>query len=325
MTAYPEHLQASSNTPLDPFWLHGVIPLLSARVILFRHNLGPHCTSPERHEAMNYCLRAAYNTAGYVRRCLNWAPTSTPEDSSDPKQALHQRLRVQADHFLCKHLWRVTLILAFRGEYEQALICVHLMSIIGDMRKVNMACGRNLSWFLSQLLAQTKDGTHSIHSLDLNEELIAYASGDVQGDSETAWVWTGGDIQLTPLPSFSSPVPEVVSNGAPSSTAANTPSALSAPFIVEEKPPLTALLTQREMNDWGGWDRVENMLHELMQEQERQRASNHSYQQSSHSSNKRVQMGSGHNSGRLAQGPTSAPASPTPPVGASRISIANII
>jgi hypothetical protein len=328
MTAYPEHLQTSSDTPLDPFWLHGVIPLLSARMILFRHNLGPNCTSPERHEAMNYCLRAAFNTTEYVGRCLNWTPPlpTTPGDHDNPKQALHYRIRVQADHFLCKHLWRTTLILAFRGEYEQALICVRYMALIGDMRKVNMACGRNLSWFLSQLVARTKDGTHSIHSLDLNEELIAYASGDVQGDSESSWVWAGGDNQSTPTVSFSSPVPETQGLSTPTSTAGNTPTAAQAPSILEEKPPLTALLTQRELEDWGGWERVEAMLHDLIQEHERQRVTTHVYQQSSHSNNKRVQMSSSGNiSGRMAQGPTSAPASPTPPVGASRISIANII
>lgn len=326
ITSYPDHLQISNDAPLDPFWLHSITPLLSARIILFRHNLGPHCSSPERHEAMNHCLRAAFSTVGYLKRCLDWEPGVPKVPRKDIQFALHQRIRSQSDYFLCKHLWRTTLILAFRGEYEQALVCVRFMSIIGDMRKVNMASGRNLSWFLSQLLLRTRDGTHSIHSLDLNEELIAYASGDVQGDPENSWIWTSGDDrQSSPQQSSPSPLPDAADQITPAVTAVNTTISGSSPFDQEERSPFIALVTQREMNDWGGWERVENLLHELMQEQERQRTSSHVYQQQSHGSSKRVQVSSTHGVTRLARGPTSASSSPTPSASASRMSIANII
>jgi hypothetical protein len=298
MISYPEMLQTTSTQHIDPYLLHAVFPLQAARIILYRHNLTIQCTRQERNEAMDNCLRTALDTVSYIKRCLA-SPPPSPErlgPTSNARLGLEEKIRMQADHFICKHIWRTTLILCFRGDYDSAMVCVRLSSIIGDMRKVNMACGRNLSWFLGQLLSRARADQLTSHQLEMDEEMVAYASGDLQGDADNAWVWAGGNA----------PAPE----GA---------AALSAPQASGDKPPLTALLTEKEMNDWGGWERVESLVQELMQEQERQRGKKHSYQDSQHNNTKRVKL-----SPSIMSTPTKGP-SPTPPVGASRMSIASII
>jgi hypothetical protein len=308
MKSYPEHLQTTSTQPLEPFLLHGVFPLQMARILLYRHNLTTHCTPQERNEAMSSCLRAAYDTAGYVRRVLRSPPSSpdgAPINPSDERSALNDKIRVQADNFICKHLWRTTLMLCFRGDYAVALECVRFSIIIGDMRKVNVACGRNLSWFLSQLLSRLAAGKLGTHQLELDEEMLAYATGDLQADPDNAWIWAISEAQHTEQPIS---IPGV----------APAPAAPALSPTPSEDEPKTALLTDPEVSDWGGWARVESLLQELLAEQEKQKSTQHRYSTSAHSSTKRVQLSP-------KDAPTSSGTSPGPPVGASRISIANII
>ena len=87
----------------------------------------------------------------------------------------------------------------------------------------------------------------------------------------------------------------------------------------DERPPLTALLTDREMSDWGGWDRVDGLLSELIDERDRQSGTIYPYHKSTHNTTKRVQL-SPKDTPSVSSSPGSAP-----PAGASRISIANII
>jgi len=301
MKSYPEALQTSSSQALEPSLMHAVFPLQAARIMLYRHNLTVLCTMQERNEALGKCFSAALDTVGYIRRCMS-SPPASPEKStigSGSKKSFEDSIRIQSDNFICKHIWRTTLILCFKGDYDSAGVCIRLSTIIGDMRKVNMACGRNLSWFLSQLLARVKSGNASPQQLESDEEMMAYASGDLQGDPENAWIWAGG--------------------GAQAQEAASTTTALTGTQNAEDKPPLTALLTEREMNDWGGWERVQNLLQELMQEQEKQRGMHQGYRESPHSTTKRLKL-----SPSSTPTPTTSSAS-APPAGASRISIANII
>jgi hypothetical protein len=227
-------------------------------------------------------------------------PPPSPEQRGygEPRQeSFRDLIRGQADNFLCKHIWRITLILCFKGDYSGALTCARLSATIGDIRKVNVACGRNLSLFLDRLSERTKAGVATQTHLELDEEMLVYASGDLQGDPENAWVWAGSETQ---------PVN-------------------SAPANPEDLPPSSALLTEKELNDWGGWERVERLLHELIDEQQRQSRAQHPYYQPQHNPTKRLQLSPSEMSASPTVGTAGTTGSPVPSAGASRISIANII
>ncbi|KAF2672623.1 hypothetical protein BT63DRAFT_132455 [Microthyrium microscopicum] len=306
--SYPEHLQNNSTQSLEPFFLHSVFPLQVAQMLLYRHNLTTLCSPQERHDALNSCIRVAYDTVGYIRRVMRTTPPSPDGpmiNSLDQSKTLNDRIRVQADNFICKHIWRTTLMLCFRGDYAAALECVRMSMVIDDMRKINIACGRNLSWFLSQLLSRVTTGQIGAHQLDLDEEMLAYATGDLQADPDNSWIWASDEVQSA----------DGLATGPASAPAVTAPAPSPTP---SEEEPKTALLTDPEVSDWGGWARVEALIQELITEQEKQKESQHRYSLSTHSSTKRVQLSP-------KDTPTRSGASPAPPVGASRISIANII
>ena len=94
--------------------------------------------------------------------------------------------------FFCSHLWRCALVLCLRLEFAAATTIVQASASIGDLRKNNVACGRNLAFFLDKLIARLRSGATS-ESLEADEEMLAYASGDLQGCSEESWVWPGSE------------------------------------------------------------------------------------------------------------------------------------
>lgn len=298
MSSYPVHLQTHADDYLEPVLLHAVFPLQAARLLMYRHNLTTQCRPQERVDAMNQCLSAAHDTLKYIQRSMMTPPPSPMQGGyGDLRQeSFRDLIRGQADNFLCKHIWRVTLILCFKGDYVGALTCMRLSATIGDIRKVNVASGRNLSVFLDRLWERTKAGIATQAHLEVDEEMIAYASGDLQGDPENAWVWAGSETYTHPVMS-----------------------ATSTPVVPEDLPPSSALLTEKELNDWGGWERVERLLHELIDEQQRQNRAQHPYYQPQHNPTKRLQL----SPTELSSSPTAG--SPVPSAGASRISIANII
>jgi len=81
---------------------------------------------------------------------------------------------------------------------------------IGSRRRINIACGRNLRFFLTQVSDRIErntspenaprsghappDGLGRLPRIDQDEEMIAYATGDLQGDARSSWVWTGAEM-----------------------------------------------------------------------------------------------------------------------------------
>jgi hypothetical protein len=187
---------------------------------------------------------------------------------------------------------------------------------IDDARKLNIACGRNLSFFLEKLVERLHNNTLTQHELEMDFELLAYASGDLQGDINNAFVWQGSELSYLPGASLSP----------------DDPTRSSQPFS-DEGLPASALLTEKEIKDWGGWEHAEQQIGVLIEEQQKQIQRQHIqpnpnhqqqppppplYHRSAHNEQKRVQLA-----------PPAAAANPsgnsTPSAGASRISIANII
>jgi hypothetical protein len=346
--SYPEKLQVQSEQPLEPYLLQAVFPLQAARQLLYRHNLSPQCSNLERREAVERCLSAAFDTLHYVTRCLRWrpSPASSHEPVSDTaaQEQLWNTIRFHANNFICMHIWRTTLMFCLKRKFQAALTCVKLSKAIGDARQVNIACGRFLSFFLQRITEEldaimlhkrsmsnntTTSTTYdesrpssAVTPLEENEEMIAYASGDLQADPDNAWIWAGGGTGAINAPKESTAIPV----------------AREPPEIMEESEnlprevvsvPKTALLTDAEKKDWGGWERVEALLEVLIEgEQQRQREEsenghNERYHRPAHNPDKRIRLDAnvqhveGGEEKRRSQVPQSA--------GASRISIANII
>lgn len=197
-------------------------------------------------------------------------------------------------------------MLCLRGEFTAAMTCVCFHTAIGETRKLNIACGRYLAFFLDKLIERVQSGLASQQEVEMDFEILAYASGDMQAELDNGFVWAGAQVS------------QPASSGA--SPNFSTPMGMQSQPFADEGLPASALLTEKERTDWGGWERVERQISILMDEQ--QRRLRHKppplYHRPTHQGAKRVQLAPPENT-------PSPGASSTPSAGASRISIANII
>ncbi|EMC92334.1 hypothetical protein BAUCODRAFT_78329 [Baudoinia panamericana UAMH 10762] len=238
MASYPEPFPITSTAYLDPRLLTAATHLQHTRFILYRHNLSPACRPSERIDALDRCVSVAKDTATYVQRTMQ--PTS-------PHLSWAARLRTMAPAFFCAHLWRCTLVLCLRLEFTSALTLVHASAAIGDLRKNNIGCGRYLAFFLDQLIARLRAGA-SKQDLEVDEEMLAYVSGDVQGCAEEAWAWAGSGAST---------------NIAQGGQNVNGPASLER---AAEQQQANGPLNEREMQEWGGWEHVQRTLEHLVQQ-----------------------------------------------------------
>src|SRR6202012_5720410 len=178
LRSYPDALQPQHRDTLEPYWLQAVLPLQAARLLLYRHNLTTLCSPRERADALQRCLAPAYDTLRYIRRCLGTPPDGGTENEAadDAPMAAPpaESIRFQADNFVCKHVGRTTLMLCYRGDSRAAATCARYSAAVGDVRKVNIACGRNLSFLLERLRERERDGGGSPQGrLDVVDEELA--------------------------------------------------------------------------------------------------------------------------------------------------------
>ena len=241
MESYPDPFPIGSITPLDPSFLYAATALHVCKFVLFRHNLSPVSRAQERHDAVARCVHVAKDTAHYIWRTTpaaheqNPGPPVHPPNMTNPEW--QSRIRHAIPSLIIKHWWRCVLILAYAGEFGPALTIVGAMTAIDDARKANLACGRNLAFFLDLTIQKWTNGRAA--DTETDEELLAYASGDMQGSSYSAWAWTGAD------------------------SSASSPAAPTAP------PAQPALLSADEEREWGGWPTLVDMLRHLQYLQSR--------------------------------------------------------
>ena len=241
MATFPEPFPIYSQAHLDPRFLFAACTLQSARFTLYRHNLSPACRPEDRRDAIDRCASVGRDTAQYIQRSMQQSMPA--EHSPDHMVAWTAQLRTMAPAFLCSHLWRCALILCLRMDYAPALTLVHASASIGDLRKNNIACGRNLAFFLDNLTGRIRAGATKA-SLETDEEMLAYASGDLQGCEGESWVWT----EFQP----GTNVREELANGyETNATGTHT----------------QTTLTERETYEWGGWEHIQRTLTQLMNDQ----------------------------------------------------------
>jgi len=305
LSGFPDEYQLSCENYLEPFALNALIPFQLARFQLYRHNLNAYCSPQERIDAIDRCRSVALETVRYISRCM-LTPASSPHRSSDTIKSWQEVLNSAVNNLLCRHVWRCTLMLCLRGEFAAAMTCVRFHTAIGETRKLNIACGRYLAFFLDKLIERVQSGPASQQEVEIDFEILAYASGDMQAELDNGFVWA--DAQVSP-PASSGASPNV-----------STPTGMQSQPFADEGLPASALLTEKERTDWGGWERVERQISILVDEQ--QRRLRHKppplYHRPTYHGTKRAQLA-------LPESTPSPGASSTPSAGASRISIANII
>lgn len=306
LSSFPEDYQLSCKRYLEPFALCALIPFQLARFQLYRHNLNAYCSPQERTDALDRCRSVALETVRYITRCMLDPPSSSPRPSN-ACQTWQETVNTAANNLLCRHVWRCTLILCLRGDFTEAMHCVRFHAAIGETRKINIACGRYLAFFLERLIERMQSGLASQQEVEMDFEILAYASGDMQGELDNSFVWTGAPMPL--------------SGSSTASPSLTTGTGIHSNPFADEGLPASALLTDQERTDWGGWERVERQISMLMNEQQRRTRQQPPPPLYHRPSNIDLQRA------RLAP-PESTPspgAFSTPSAGAARISIANII
>jgi len=144
-------------------------------------------------------------------------------------------LASSASTFLCTHLWRTTLFLCFRSEYQAALVCVRASAAIGTVRAVNVACGRYLAFFIRNLLTVMQRGEGAY--LDEDQDMVAYLSGDLQSTVGSAWIWQEDEHDRSPS---KSDVAQVDSS--------------------------SASHREDDSDEWNGWEEIMKTLVRLLEE-----------------------------------------------------------
>jgi ribosomal protein L37AE/L43A len=149
MATFPPSCQLHMEDPLDPRMLAPVCHLMNARLILHRHNLTTSCPMDVRSNAIEQCIHAALDSAHLFSRSMMLSSQIKP--ATPP-------FGPTANAATCTHIWRCTLFLLYGGHFDAALTCIRASATIGTLRDVNVACGRNIAFFLGILIDKRRSG-----------------------------------------------------------------------------------------------------------------------------------------------------------------------
>ena len=178
-------LALEPESVIDPRSAAPVISIQNTRLVLHRQNLSPVNSFESRRTALDNCLAISRDTARFLSPLTSTGSPRAVHSSNtlpDPKA-----LVPVASALFCTHIWRCTLFLCFRGYYREAQYCARVSAANGDLRAVNSACGRHLAFLISLILERRQ--RERSESNEMDEEMLAYVSGDLQGDPQVAWVW----------------------------------------------------------------------------------------------------------------------------------------
>ena len=243
---FPAQHQGRANGYIDSTELPPIIYLQNARLMLHRHNLTPVCNSVERSAAIDLCVLVARDTAGFLRRCMQ-PPREPRSHGAEQTDTWENRMVSVSSAFFCTHLWRCTLFLCFRLDFENALLCARVSATLGNARPINVDCGRYLEFFLHEMISKLDQRAQ----LDTDEEMMAYVSGDLQGSFESSWIWqeSKGGVHL----------------GKPLQLSGETNgNDLRSRSLSPARP-------QSKASDWHGWNDVLGTIERLSRKKEHER------------------------------------------------------
>ena len=253
--------QLHTDDYLDPHALSLLLYLQNIRLILHRHNLSPVCPPDVRLTAIDRCVTISKETAGFLLRSIPSLSKNASQEPPVPSVEWNEKIKSTSSGFRCTHLWRCCLFLCFQNEFIPALICARASAAIGDNRRINIACGRHLDFFLQYLLAKFKAGVTGSR-LEQDEEMMAYVSGDLQANISSAWIWQhegSEDKSSAKVERKSqSPISQIMNPMNDMSAATSTPT-----FGV-------GMQESSSSSDWIGWDGLLSILERLASEQRQQ-------------------------------------------------------
>lgn len=254
MATWPDPYPISSQANLEPGLLTAACSLLTQKFFLYRNNLSFACKPNDRRDALDRCSAVAQDVAHYINRTLQHPSTSPGQGFLSPPHLANwsARIRTMCPAFFCTFLWRCELILCLRGEFAAALTLSHVSAAVGNMRRNNIGCGRFLAFFLDRLIGRLRAGV-TFQQIESDEEMLAYASGDMQGCEDGGWVWTGSESGEKLYHQ------QAVVNGAGGDKPALQAEQLSM-----------STLSEREAQEWGGWEHIQRTLDQLLQESQGQ-------------------------------------------------------
>lgn len=243
MKGFPANHKSRMDEYIDPVEAPPMMYLQNARLMLHRHNLSPICNEQTRSQAIDGCSSVGRDTARLLRRCMREPPSGSQSKITANEDPWEKRMVSASSAFFCTHIWRCTLYLCFRQDFEAALTCVKASSILGDSRRINTACGRYLDFFLGQLVIKMRQGV----VLDQDEEMIAYVSADLQGSLQGSWIWqeSKGRVHL----------------GRPLQSASSS----NANGIQQQE--LSEATAQSNNGEWAGWDKIASLIRTMAAEQ----------------------------------------------------------
>ena len=233
MDTFPPHHQVRSSDYLSPHTIAPLLYLQNARLMVHRRNTAPICAPDVRSAAIKSCLSISQDTAWIMSRIMRDAQDGSGLTTS--QRRWEDELVSSASTFLCTHLWRTTLFLCFRGDYQAARVCVRASAAIGKARAVNIACGRYLAFFIRNLLTVMRRGEGAY--LDENHDMVAYLSGDLQNNLTSAWIWQEDELDNSPIKPED---PQVDSS--------------STSYTVDG------------LDEWNGWEDIMKTLERLLEE-----------------------------------------------------------
>ncbi|KAF8539676.1 fungal-specific transcription factor domain-containing protein [Trichophaea hybrida] len=238
---FPANCQIYHPQPLEPRHLSPICQLQNCRIVLHRHNLSTSCPPEVRAAALQSCLQVAKETVHLLGRVRQYEP---------PAQiSWKDAVASAATTMVCAHIWRCMLFLCFSALYDEALVCAQICAAIGDFRQVNGACGRYLYGFLRQLADKIAQGGNLMQ----DEMIIALVSGDVQGSTESAWIWNGSETGTA------------LNNGASPPIHSPPMSGKEAGINTDDN---SSLLSHDERKEWSGWDHIQEIIRQLKREKE---------------------------------------------------------
>jgi hypothetical protein len=240
---FPANFQCEHPQPLDPRRLAPILLLQSCKIMLHRHNFSTSCPPEVRAAALQSCLQVSRETVQLLDRAKKYEPAG--------EVSWKDAIASASTTMVCMHIWRCLLFLCFSALYDEALVCADICVAIGDFRQANINCGRNLYGFLRQL------ATKIAHSSDLmsDQMIIALVSGDIQGGTETAWIWNGSEIDsLLDQPEAAE---AATTNGQTSNISGNKTTVATAYKSEIE-----------EWTEWSDWQNIQEIIRQLRREKE---------------------------------------------------------
>ena len=238
LSTFPPACDPTSSVSLASHFLAPLAYLFHARLLLHRHNLAPGSPAEIRLNAVESCTHVALETASLISR------TKSPAEG--------------ATALLTTHTFRCTLFLLLTGYLDHAATCIRALAATDARRDVTMACGRFLAFFISAISAKRAEIVNQmprqapidyqtlLMTLARDEELLAYASTDLQSSPDRSWVWSPDDRETA------SATQHVLAQGRPSAGE-------NGLFSSE----MRTGLTEEERREWTGWARLETMARNL--------------------------------------------------------------